>query len=351
MTKPNIGELVFFWILFAIVGLLAFAIMSPYFAPLFLAVVLAITFSSVHVRILKFVRGKETLAALLTTLLVLCLILLPLVYFGARVLQEALSTYDAIARSESIFGVTDHLIQGIIAKIHLIAPSFELQINAMAYIENFLRWVVINLQGFFSGILSFLFDLVIVIIAFFFFCRDGAKLKNLAVKWSPLSDNYDESIIAKLELGVLSVVRGSLLTAVIQGTLVGIGFALFGIPNPVLWGVVSVVAALIPMVGSGLVTFPAAVFLFVDQQLFAGIGLLIWGLIVGVSDNVARPILMSRGIDMHPLLVLLSVLGGLIYFGPIGFLVGPIVIVFFYALLQVYPAIVNGRKISNGGSQ
>lgn len=350
MTKPNIGELVFFWILFAVVGLLAFTIMSPYFAPLFLAAVLAISFSTVHLRILKFVRGKETLAALLTTLTVLCVILLPLVYFSALMLQEAIGTYDAITARDGVLGVTDQFVQGVVAKIHLAAPSLVLETNTTTYIENFLQWIVVNLQGFFSGILSFVFDLVIVIIALFFFCRDGRKLKDFAVKWSPLSDNYDASIIAKLELGVHSVMKGSLLTAVLQGVLVGIGFAFFGIPNPVLWGVVSVVAALIPTVGTSLVTLPAAAFLLLDQQFFSGIGLIVWGLLVGVSDNIARPLLMSRGIDMHPFLILLSVLGGLVYFGPIGFLAGPIVLVFFFALLQVYPAIVSGRAINNGAS-
>jgi predicted PurR-regulated permease PerM len=346
MSKPNIGELVFFWILFAVVGLLAFTIMSPYFAPLFLAAVLAISFSTVHVRILTFVRGQETLAALLTTLLVLCLILLPLVYFGVLMLQEAIATYDAITAGNGVYGVTDQFIQGLVAKIRIIAPSFEMQSNATVYLESFLRWIVVNLQGFFSGILVFLFDLIIVIIALFFFCRDGARLKDFAVKWSPLSDNYDASILLKLELGVHSVVKGSLLTAVMQGTLVGIGFAIFGIPNPVLWGVVAVVAALIPTVGTGLITFPAAAFLLFDQQVFGGVGLIIWGVLVGISDNIARPILMSREIDMHPFLVLLSVLGGLVYFGPIGFLAGPIVLVFFFALLQIYPAIVKGNRIN-----
>ena len=346
MSKPNIGELVFFWILFAVVGLLAFTIMSPYFAPLFLAAVLAISFSTVHRRILKFVRGKETLAALLTTLSVLCLILLPLVYFGVLMLQEAIATYDAITANEGVFGVTNNLLQWVVAKIQIVAPSFEIKTNTTSYIENVLQWIVVNLQGFFSGILVFLFDLVIVIIALFFFCRDGSKLKDFAVKWSPLSDNYDASIISKLELGVHSVVKGSLLTAVMQGTLVGIGFAIFGVPNPVLWGVVSVVAALIPTVGTGLVTFPAAAFLLIDQHVFAGVGLIIWGVLVGVSDNIARPLIMSRGIDMHPFLILLSVLGGLVYFGPIGFLAGPIVLVFFFALLQIYPSIVKGHPIN-----
>ncbi len=346
MSKPNIGELVFFWILFAIIGLLAFMIMSPYFAPLFLAVVLAISFSAVHVRILKFVSGRETLAALLTTLLVLCLILLPLVYFAVLMLQEAIATYDAITAENGVRGVADQFFQFLVAKVRIIAPSFEIQSDATAYLESFLQWIVGQLQGFFSGILLFLFDLIIVIIALFFFCRDGEKLKNFAVKWSPLSDNYDASIIAKLELGVHSVVRGSLLTAVMQGTLVGIGFTIFGVPNPVLWGFVAIVAALIPTVGTGLVSFPAAAFLLYDQQMFQGIGLIIWGILVGTSDNIVRPVLMSRGIDMHPFLVFLSVLGGLVYFGPIGFLAGPIVLVFFFALLKIYPAIVKGNRIN-----
>ena len=178
----------------------------------------------------------------------------------------------------------------------------------------------------------------------FFFYRDGAKLHDFAVKWSPLADRYDESIIAKLETAISVVVNGALFVSAIQGLTIGIGFVLFGLPNPVLWGAVSVIAALIPVVGTAIITVPAGLYLFFHGDTVSGIGMLVWGgLLVGAVDNLIRPLFIKRGVDIHPFVILLSVLGGLAYFGPIGFLAGPISIAFFYALLDIYPAIVSGK--------
>jgi predicted PurR-regulated permease PerM len=126
----------------------------------------------------------------------------------------------------------------------------------------------------------------------------------------------------------------------------GIGFTIFGVPNPVLWGGIATIAALIPLVGTGIIVMPAGAWLLLTHHTGAGTGLIIWGFIfVGLVDNVLHPYVMKKGMDMHPFLILLSVLGGLSYFGPIGFLAGPIVLAFFFALLEIYPQIVKGRAI------
>jgi predicted PurR-regulated permease PerM len=139
-------------------------------------------------------------------------------------------------------------------------------------------------------------------------------------------------------------VQGALLTAIVQGIMVGIGFSVVGIPNPVLFGVVATVAALIPMMGTGIVTLPGVVWLISMGQVGPGIALLVWGLLcVGLIDNILSPYLMKRGMGVHPFLILLSVFGGLTYFGPIGFLAGPIILAFFFTLLEIYPQIVKGR--------
>lgn len=185
----------------------------------------------------------------------------------------------------------------------------------------------------------------------FFLYRDGKKLRAFALKWSPLNDDYDESIIAKIETAVSSVVTGALTTAIVQGVMVGIGFSIFGIPNPVLWGVIATIAALIPLLGTGLITMPAGAWLLLTGHIGAGLGLIVWGLVcVGLIDNVLNPYMMKRGMDVHPFLILLSVFGGLVYFGPVGFLAGPIVLAFFFALMEIYPQIVKGRAISTTSS-
>ena len=140
--------------------------------------------------------------------------------------------------------------------------------------------------------------------------------------------------------------RGTLVTAVVQGFLVSIGFVMFGVSNPVVWGLVATISALLPMVGTGIITFPAAFFLMATGHLLPGIGMIIWGVvIVGLIDNALRPMLMNRTMHIHSFLILLSVFGGLVYFGPIGFLAGPIILAFFFVLLDIYPEIVGGKVV------
>ena len=344
--KPQMGELVFFWILFGTVGLLAFTIMSPYLTPLFLAGVFAILFSPIHRRMLLWMKGGQSGAALGTVLVVLCLILIPLIFFGILMFQEVLSIYGTLSQGNYAFALVDRTIAILEKYIQNLVPTFEIQANVYVYLETALRWVASHLNTFFSGILSFIFQMFIIVVAMFFLYRDGPKLRAFALKWSPLPDAYDESILAKLEMAVSSVVKGALTTATVQGLMVGIGFSIFGIPNPVLWGVVATIAALIPLIGTGIITMPAGAWLLFMGHPGAGIGLIVWGLVcVGLIDNVLNPYMMKKGMDVHPFLILLSVFGGLVYFGPVGFLAGPIVLAFFFALLEIYPRVVQGSVI------
>lgn len=350
MTKPHTGELVFFWILFGVVGLLAFGIMSPYFTPIFLAGVLAILFSPLYKRIERWTKGNTSLASLLTVILVLCVILIPLFFVGIFMFQEVHSVYGTLTQGNALFTIVDNATKSLEHIIQGVVPAFKLNANVYLYIESALRWFASNLNAFFSGILTFLFYLFLVIVSMFFFYRDGKQLRAFAIKWSPLADGYDESIITKIETAVTSVVTGALTTAIVQGVLVGVGFSFFGIPNPVLWGAIATVTALIPLLGTGLITMPAGAWLLLSGNIGGGIGLIIWGLTcVGLIDNLLHPYIVNKGIDVHPLLILLSVFGGLAYFGPVGFLAGPIVLAFFFALLSIYPSIIKGQAIPDGG--
>jgi len=186
------------------------------------------------------------------------------------------------------------------------------------------------------------------IISLYYLLKDGALLRKKIVALSPLKDADDETIIKKLELAVSSVIKGNFVIAFIQGVVTAIGFSIFGLPNAVLWGTIAAIAALIPSVGTALVFVPAIILLFISGQIFAAFGLLLWGaLAVGLIDNFLGPKLIGRGMQLHPLLVLLSVLGGISLFGPIGFVLGPIVLSLLFALLDIYSLIISNQKIKN----
>jgi predicted PurR-regulated permease PerM len=162
---------------------------------------------------------------------------------------------------------------------------------------------------------------------------------------SPLNDQYDNEIINRLARAIKSVIGGTLVIALLQGILTGVGFWLFGIPLPFIWGSVGVIVSLIPSIGIGLINVPAAIYLFVIGSQIPGILMLIWGLgFVGMIDNFLRPLLLERGTQIHPLLILFSVLGGISLFGPIGFITGPLVMTLISEFMNIYRQLVLHQK-------
>jgi len=155
-----------------------------------------------------------------------------------------------------------------------------------------------------------------------------------------LQDIHDETIFNKIAIAINSVVRGNLTIAVIQGILTAVGFTIFGVPNPFLWGSVAAISALVPSIGTALVLLPAILFLYFSGETFSALGLFLWGMMaVGLIDNFLGPKLVERGMRLHPFLILLSIFGGISFFGPLGFLLGPLVLSLLFALLEIYSAI------------
>jgi predicted PurR-regulated permease PerM len=152
-----------------------------------------------------------------------------------------------------------------------------------------------------------------------------------------LKDEDDRKILRSIIKTINGVIKGYILIALIQGFLMGLGLYLFGVPNPALWGVVAGIASLIPSIGTALVSVPAVIYLYAIGSTIPAIGLLIWAvLIVGFIDNLLNPIIVGKSIKVPMLLILFSVLGGISLLGPIGILIGPLVIGLLYTLISIY---------------
>jgi predicted PurR-regulated permease PerM len=189
----------------------------------------------------------------------------------------------------------------------------------------------------FSSIAFFSLNAFLFFISLFYLLRDGSGFKKAIISASPLSDSDDEAVFTRLENAVNSVIKGSLTIAVIQGTLVTLGFLVFGIPNSFLWGTLATVTALIPGLGTALVLGPGIIYLFLTGSQVAAFGLLIWGIsAVGLIDNLIGPKLIGKNIQIHPLVILLAVLGGLAFFGPLGIFLGPLSAALFFSFLEIY---------------
>ena len=160
-----------------------------------------------------------------------------------------------------------------------------------------------------------------------------------------MPDVYDEEVLETLRASVDAVLRGRFLIAVAQGVFLSLGFVIFGVGSPILWGFVGCIASLIPALGTSIITVPASIYLFINGNIGAGIGVLVWGaLAVGFIDDTLSFFILKRKIKIHPLIILFSILGGVQFFGPIGFIAGPVLASAFFSILKIYPFIISYRS-------
>lgn len=333
-------QLYFFFIFFAAIFALSFTIFLPYLGILAATAAFAVVFYPTFKRIHRIV-GYESLAAFLSVLVALVIILVPLGFFGMLAFEEARDLYFQITYGGGDSAAS--FTQFIENKIYAMFPNANLDLEG--YARQILERVVQNLGGIFAGLAQTLVAVLLGLIGFYYFLKDGDRLSKALIGLSPLPDEYDDEIAKKLSAAVNSVIKGTLIIATIQGVLTGIGLAVFGVPNPALWGSVAAIAALIPGVGTAIVLAPSIVYLFMFSSQTAAIGLLIWGIIaVGLIDNFLGPKLLGRGVSIHPFLILLAVLGGLEFFGALGFLLGPLVLSLLFALGQIYTHYVKNAE-------
>ncbi|MEK7509852.1 MAG: AI-2E family transporter [Patescibacteria group bacterium] len=343
MNTPWLGHY-FLLILLAGSLVLTYFIFQPFLTPLILAAVFAVVLQPLYKRIHRSIPHWPSSAALLTVLISVVAILVPLMLIGTQIGLEAQNLYTDLRSPETraaLLGTARDLESAIIQYIPAARGfSAELSANLSTYAETGLQWLIGNLGGAVSSAASLVLKFFLFFIALYYLLKDGAKLKDRIVQLSPLRDAYDESIFNKLELAVNSVIKGNLMIALIQGVLTAIGFTIFGVPNPVLWGTVAAIAALIPGIGTGLVFIPTVFFMLFTGHPGAALGLTLWGILaVGLIDNFLAPQLIGAGVKLHPLLVLLSVLGGLAFFGPIGIFLGPLSLSLLFAFISIYTEI------------
>ncbi len=340
-TKP---EFYFLLVALIITSVLVFFIFQPFLLALVLAVVFATVFRPIHEKIIRFLQVKHGFSALLTMLVVIAFIFAPLMLIGVQVVDEASDLYSSFAEKGGTEGLSGAL-NNLLGDLQVMFPAIEgFSINAEQYAKQGLSWVIQNLGSFFADLAKIMISLFVFLFALYYLLKDGEKIKKFIILLSPLHDSNDEVIFKKLEVAANSIVKGNLLIAVSQGALAGIGLWIFGVPNAALLGSLTVITAFIPGIGTAIVLAPAVVFLFLTGETVSGFGLLVWGIVaVGMIDNFLGPKLIGHGMQIHPLIVLLSVLGGIAFFGPVGLLIGPLTVSFLFALLEIHFSM-SGKK-------
>lgn len=317
---------------------LCWLIVSPFVVVLLWAGVLAVVFYPVHERILARVRSPDV-AAGLTCLIVAFTILGPLTLVTIAIVGEAASAADNIQA-----GINKLLDPS--SRIHqYVARWIDLEeIRSDAWKKDLVK-AIQEKGGTIAGqtltvaarVLSALIKIFFVVFTLYYFFRDSERIRGALYDVLPLEHEQSRRIFDHTREVIAASVNGVLVIAAIQGTLGGIAFAVLRVPSPLMWGAVMFITSMIPLGGSALVWGPVALFLLLTGHWVKALILVLWGaLVIGMLDNVLRPKLVGNRTRLHELLVFFSVIGGLSVFGPLGLVVGPVVVAIALALLDVF---------------
>ncbi len=320
------------FLLVVLLTTVAFAwIVRDFLMPVFWAVVFAVVARPLYKRILRVNGDRQSLAALLTTLVIVLVILIPLGLLGIAVTHQAIGLYQRISAGEvNVQAVVDFVDRGIPAMTDLL-EDFGVSV---ASIEDWLRnqavgigeWAAMHAVAIGQSTITLVVFFVLMLYFLFFFIRDAERILDWVIRALPLGDERERRLFAKFAEVSRATMKGTLVVAMVQGGIGGVLFAIAGINAAVFWGVVMAVCSLLPVVGTALVWVPAAIILLATGNVWEGIMILAGGtLLVGMVDNFLRPVLVGYDTKMPDYLVLLTTLGGLALFGLTGVILGPLV--------------------------
>ena len=334
---------VFALVAVALLGYVSFRVIQPFLDPLLWSGLLAFLLSPVNERLRRALGGQKGRAALLLTLAAILVIVIPaVVIMGVFVSQasELVGRMRAgggprLAQLGDLlkFPMLEHAIQSVTQ----IVPITVEQIEGWT-VEGGRRvlQILISMSGsIFAGALGAFVNVLIALFLFFFYLRDGDEVVRRALHLVPMENERKAHLIEHLSAVTRAVVLGALMTALVQGTLVGVGFAIVGLPSPVVFAVLASIAALLPLVGTALVWVPAALVLAAQGRYGAAAFMALWGVLaVSSSDNFVRPLFISGRAQISTLTVFIGLIGGLSAFGAIGMFLGPVFVALILALIE-----------------
>lgn len=334
------------FVLLLVLGVTALflAVLWPFYKPLLFGAILAGLAQPIYRWFLVCFRGRAALASTVTLLILLVILIGPLAALLTLVVQQAVevSQFAAPVLREQIGVAGDFdLRRWIIERFPAIAPFVPSREEIVTHVGNAAKaagsYLVGSASAFTAGTAGFLLDFFVMIYALFFFLKDGRRILERLFYYMPLSHEDEVLMLQRFASVTKATVKGTLLIGLIQGGLAGLAFAVAGIDGAAFWGTVMFVLSIIPGVGTALVWGPATIYLFVSGQQLTAILLAAWcAIVVGTIDNVLRPTLVGKDARLPDLLILIGTLGGLFLFGPLGFIIGPIVCGLFLTVWEIY---------------
>ncbi|PLX26384.1 hypothetical protein C0581_04665 [Candidatus Parcubacteria bacterium] len=338
-NKVSFGKMrsLIFFGLIILLSIVMLYLFRPFLYPIFWAAVIAITFYPVHKYILRRFR-KPGLSASVSVVLVFLIIFVPLSALSALLVNESLELYDSVSQS-SLFqdpGQVSSWIENTPA-----APYVEnIRSDWTTYATNATQWLsgflFTSVKSVTQNSLRFILMMFVMLYTLYYFFKDGARLLKRLMHLSPLGDEYETMLYERFTSTTRATLKSTLIVGGLQGILSGLLFWITGIEGAFVWGVIMVIIAIIPAVGTSVVLAPTGIIMLALGNGWEGLVLLIGAGVISILDNVMRPPLVGKDTQMHPLVVFFATLGGLILFGISGFIIGPVIAALYISIMSIY---------------
>ncbi|MEO6278637.1 AI-2E family transporter [Roseateles sp.] len=343
VTSPSLENKAFLALMIA--ASLAFVwILLPFSGAVFWGAVIAIVFMPIYVWLLRKWKQRRTLAALATLFLVVLMVVLPMTLLTGMLVKEGAALYQRVQSGQTNFvRYFEQVVAVLPSGLHDLLKHFgltdvsELQARITEAIGRGSQMIATYVYSMGQNALDLIVGFFVMLYLAFFLLRDGAALTRRIRAAVPLAPAHRQHLAVKFITVIRATVKGNILVAATQGTLGGLAFWFFGIQGALLWAVLMGFLSLLPAIGAGLIWLPVALYFLVTGAIWQGVTLIIYGVfVIGLVDNVLRPILVGKDIQMPDYLVLISTLGGMAVFGISGFVIGPVIAAMFMAVWDLF---------------
>ncbi len=343
----------FMLILFVGILTLSLFIIKDFLVPIITGLIVGYIFLPIYRRINKIIKNKNVSALFLSLVLIL-LIVMPSIFLLNAVVKESSTIYTMTKQKLSSKEFIDCTEPNLLCKImNFFIEDSTTKTKVIYYVDEGVKGITGSIiegaTGFVFSIPRRILDLFITLFLIFYVFVDGNRLFKCAEKLFPIRQKHRAKLLKQFSDVTYALVYGTILVGIMEGTILGIGFFLSGIASPILWGVLTAFLALIPLMGPTLIWVPAFFIQLYTGHYLSALGVLIIGALVSIIDTVLRPKIIGNKANVHPVLVLLGVLGGIQIFGFIGVIFGPLVLAFISTFILIYEKEIHGddNKIKN----
>lgn len=318
-------------VILAVLAVLAFFVLKPILLSVIMGVILVVVFVPLYERTLKYIPYKTLASGIICTGFAF-LIILPFLFLTPIFVTQSFDLYLASQQIDIVQAMKDVLPST------LASDEFTSEVGSIlnSFISKAANSFTNILSQFILNFPQIFLQLVVVFATFFFLLRDYEKVTDYIKSLMPFSKDVENKLFTASKEITISVIYGQVVLGVIQGLVVGTGFFIFGVSNSLLLTLFAVLAGIFPIIGTTIVWVPVAIFLLIGDSIMPAVGVSVFGLVAVSLDNIIRPAIVSKRTRIHPLLVLLGMIGGLFLFGILGIILGPLILAYVLIVLEIY---------------